>query len=62
MIKNLYFYKLFITKFQNAYTNYVIYLMVVLGVVLTCNTAKATDRPEDMGCLVEAIYKKVSKC
>jgi spore germination cell wall hydrolase CwlJ-like protein len=56
MIKDLYFYKLFITKFQNACTNYVIYFMVVLGVVLTCNTVKATDRPEDMGCLVEAIY------
>ena len=56
MIKDLYFYKLFITKFQNAYSNYIICLMVVLGVVLTCNTAKATDRPEDMGCLVEAIY------
>ena len=56
MIKDLYFYKLFITKFQNAYTNYVICLMVVLGVVLTFNTAKAIDRPEDMGCLVEAIY------
>lgn len=56
MMINLFSYKQFIKKFQNVNRSYYIYFMVVLGVVLTCNTAKAIDRPEDMGCLVEAIY------
>ena len=56
MMINLFSYKQFIKKFQNVNRSYYIYFMVVLGVVLTCSTAKAIDRPEDMGCLVEAIY------
>jgi spore germination cell wall hydrolase CwlJ-like protein len=56
MMINLFSYKQFIKKFQNVNRSYYIYFMVVLGVVLTFNTAKAIDRPEDMGCLVEAIY------
>ena len=56
MMINLFSYKQFIKKFQNVSRSYYIYFMVVLGVVLTCSTAKAIDRPEDMGCLVEAIY------
>ena len=59
MIKNLYFYKLFITKFQNACSNHITYLMAMLVFVLTLNsfnTVKAEDNPEDIGCLVEALY------
>ncbi len=52
----LFFYKQFIKKFQNVSLSIITCLVVVLGVVLTCSTAKAIDRPEDMGCLVEAIY------
>ena len=53
---NLFSYKQFIKKFQNVNRSYFTCLMVVLGVVLTFNTVKASDNPEDMGCLVEAIY------
>jgi len=56
MMINLFSYKQFIKRFQNVNRSYYSCLVVVLGVVLTFNTAKATDRPEDMGCLVEAIY------
>ncbi len=56
MMINLFSYKQFIKKFQNVSLSIITCLVVVLGVVLTCSTAKAIDRPEDMGCLVEAIY------
>jgi len=55
MMINLFSYKQFIKKFQNVFLSFITCLLVTL-VFISSKEAKAIDRPEDMGCLVEAIY------